>query len=375
MLLSLLAATVLCAPVSAAPSATLDHGQVDWFEGTYEEALAKAAEEERLVFIDFWTDWCIWCKRLDADVFSQESVATALSDMVCLSLDAESVQGAPVALLFKVSSFPTLLVLNPGGDVRDSIGGYMPPEEFIAEIERIEANVDTLSVWRERAAADPTNIELLYDYAEKLKRVGDKDGHAAQLAAIHELDPEGKSLPGRRLRYGKLSARVDAQAARGQYADLTELHAFLELETEQELLFRGSFLVWRVEEFNCRMSALDGSTPETVAGYHANQLAAARKVWEFTAQEDHAAVGNQIAWTAWGARDTLSDEHKAFALELALAAHATDVDDTSLLDTLGCVLFMNGDRAGALEKVQRCVELEPDDERWAKRFDEFTAEG
>ena len=120
MLLSLVAAA-LVAPVLSGPvlpdtitaAESPAPGQVAWFEGTFEEALALAASQDRLVFVDFWTDWCVWCKRLDADVFSQESVATALDDLVCLSVDAESKTGAPVAKRFNVLAFPTLLV--PGG--------------------------------------------------------------------------------------------------------------------------------------------------------------------------------------------------------------------------------------------------------------------
>jgi hypothetical protein len=64
MLITALAA-VLAAPVpppppTPAPSAcvvAVDHGKLNWFEGSYEEALAKAAASKQLVFIDFWTSW------------------------------------------------------------------------------------------------------------------------------------------------------------------------------------------------------------------------------------------------------------------------------------------------------------------------------
>ena len=52
MLLPLLAAT-LASPILP----PTDHGRLPWFEGTYEAALEKAATENKLVFIDFWTEW------------------------------------------------------------------------------------------------------------------------------------------------------------------------------------------------------------------------------------------------------------------------------------------------------------------------------
>jgi hypothetical protein len=45
------------APVALTEVSTADHGKLDWFEGTYEEALAEAAKSKKLIFMDFWTDW------------------------------------------------------------------------------------------------------------------------------------------------------------------------------------------------------------------------------------------------------------------------------------------------------------------------------
>ena len=64
MLIHLLAAA-LCSPAQAPtvpqPAAALacvaQHGELNWFPGSYEEALARAASEKKIVFIDFWTKW------------------------------------------------------------------------------------------------------------------------------------------------------------------------------------------------------------------------------------------------------------------------------------------------------------------------------
>ena len=381
MLLSLVAAA-LVAPVLSGPvlpdtitaAESPAPGQVAWFEGTFEEALALAASQDRLVFVDFWTDWCVWCKRLDADVFSQESVATALDDLVCLSVDAESKTGAPVAKRFNVLAFPTLLVLNSDGSVRDTIAGYMPPAEFIAEIERIQADEGTLSALRRRVEEEPASIEARFDLANKLESLGDSAGYDEQVAAIRELDPEQKSQPMRELLYASIIKQLDAQALAAQYADIERLLAFLEEETHEDLLFEGYYFAWRIEEFHSRLAGIDNSGPEAVEQHRVAQLAMARKAWEHVPEELVGPIGNNMAWAAWEARDVMSDDYKAFALEVAVLAQATDENDTSLLDTLGCVRFMNGDREGALECVERCLELEPEKELWQTRFEEFQPE-
>ena len=377
MLFSLLAAAALVAPAETPAPAAEDHGAITWFEGTYEEALAKAAAEDRLVFIDFWTDWCVWCKRLDADVFSQESVGTAMSDILCLSIDAESETGAPIAKQFNVKGFPTLLLLEADGSVRDSIGGYMPPEDFIAEIERIQRDEGTLGGLRRKVEAEPSNLDARFEYAVKLESVGDQEGYAAQIAAIKELDPEGTSVAVHTLRLAEITKQINSEAGSGKYVELGPLLAFLEGETNTELLFDGYSLAWRVGNFHTRMASIDGSEEAVIQEHKANELAMARKAWEYVPEEIAAPFGNQLAWMAWEARESISDAHKAFALEVAEAAVAGlgSEEDPSMLDTLACVRFMNGDRDGALEAVKRSLELDPENETFAGRWVEFSAEG
>jgi len=57
MLLHLLASAALALPSTSAPAPGEDHGKLPWFEGTYAELLAKAKAEDKVVFLDFWTDW------------------------------------------------------------------------------------------------------------------------------------------------------------------------------------------------------------------------------------------------------------------------------------------------------------------------------
>jgi len=45
-------------------------GQVNWM--TFEEAEIKYQEEKRKIFVDVYTDWCGWCKKMDANTFNEE---------------------------------------------------------------------------------------------------------------------------------------------------------------------------------------------------------------------------------------------------------------------------------------------------------------
>jgi len=51
--------------------------EVKWY--TIEEAEKLMKESPRPLFIDTYTDWCGWCKRLDQDTFSNSVIADILN--------------------------------------------------------------------------------------------------------------------------------------------------------------------------------------------------------------------------------------------------------------------------------------------------------
>jgi thioredoxin-related protein len=89
----------------------------------YQEAKKQAAAENKPLVVNFTgSDWCIWCVRLDKEVFSQpEFVEYAKDNVVLLKLDfprgkpqsaAEKKQNEELAGTFGVEGFPTIIVLD-----------------------------------------------------------------------------------------------------------------------------------------------------------------------------------------------------------------------------------------------------------------------
>lgn len=63
--------------------------QVNWL--SWEEATEiVASDNSKKVFIDVYTDWCGWCKRMDRDTFSNPEVARYMNDnFLMVKLDGE----------------------------------------------------------------------------------------------------------------------------------------------------------------------------------------------------------------------------------------------------------------------------------------------
>ena len=75
-------------------------------EGTFEEALAKAKKEGKMVFVDCYTSWCGPCKRMAQQVFPMAEVGEAMNGrFVCLMRDMEKGEGVELAKRYRVSSW------------------------------------------------------------------------------------------------------------------------------------------------------------------------------------------------------------------------------------------------------------------------------
>lgn len=51
--------------------------EIDWM--TMEEAMEAIKTEPKLIFIDFYTDWCGWCKRMDGTTFKDSLIVKEIS--------------------------------------------------------------------------------------------------------------------------------------------------------------------------------------------------------------------------------------------------------------------------------------------------------
>lgn len=101
---------------------------------TFDEAIAAAKQENKMVFIDFYTDWCGPCKMMARDVFPQKHVGDFFNGkFVCVKFNAEK-EGKELAKRFEVKAYPTFIVLNTKEEVLLDIKGGMDGDAFIAKV-------------------------------------------------------------------------------------------------------------------------------------------------------------------------------------------------------------------------------------------------
>jgi len=95
---------------------------------TLTEVLDKAAAKDKLVFVDFYTSWCLPCKMMDQDVFTDKKVKAFFDkNFISYKVNAEKGNGVNLATIFEVRAYPTLLFLDDKGRVVQKKEGALYP--------------------------------------------------------------------------------------------------------------------------------------------------------------------------------------------------------------------------------------------------------
>ena len=141
------------------------HAQTDFRSISFDEALKVAAQENKLVFIDFYTDWCGPCKKMAREVFPQKMVGDFMNaKFVNLKLNAEK-EGKELAARYKVNAYPTFIILDTKGEVVADLKGSMDGRTFISKLEA-KLNPDmTPARITERYQSGERTPELVNAYA------------------------------------------------------------------------------------------------------------------------------------------------------------------------------------------------------------------
>jgi thiol:disulfide interchange protein len=101
---------------------------------SFEEALARAKTERKLVFVDLSADWCTWCTKMDEDVFVDSRVRKALLDFVPIKVDTDKSGGRSVANRYRVNGLPAFLLVDADGRVVGRFDGYLPVDAFLLRL-------------------------------------------------------------------------------------------------------------------------------------------------------------------------------------------------------------------------------------------------
>jgi thiol:disulfide interchange protein DsbD len=107
----------------------------------YSDSALSTFEGKKGAIIDFYADWCIPCKELDALTFSDPNVIAESKKFVTLKADMTKSLAPDVSALrekYKIVGVPTVLILNSNGEEVKRITGFVDAQEFLEVIKSVE---------------------------------------------------------------------------------------------------------------------------------------------------------------------------------------------------------------------------------------------
>ena len=121
---------------------------------TFTEAVGKSRQHPKKIFIDVYTRWCGWCKKMDATTFRDTAVVRYINEhYYAVKLDAETHDSIPfqnqvfvfnpqykandlaVALLGGNMSYPNYAYLDEEFNLITSMAGYQAKEQLVPVLE------------------------------------------------------------------------------------------------------------------------------------------------------------------------------------------------------------------------------------------------
>lgn len=129
---------------------------IEW--QSFSKGLEKAREQGRPLFIFFYTDWCVYCKKMDKEVFSDRDVISYMnSNYISIRVNPDSEKGRMMIMGKETSAaqlmgmtgargYPALMFWDKKQKPVTTLPGYLEKGTFLPVLKYIDAECYTQNI-------------------------------------------------------------------------------------------------------------------------------------------------------------------------------------------------------------------------------------
>jgi uncharacterized protein YyaL (SSP411 family) len=103
---------------------------------SYEEGLVVSKAEKKKVFLHFYANWCIFCRKMAKETFQNPAVVSYLNNNF-ISVRVDTDKEPDTAMKYGVTGLPSTWFLTRMGEAIGAVPGFVPPDALLSMLKKV----------------------------------------------------------------------------------------------------------------------------------------------------------------------------------------------------------------------------------------------